>query len=62
MAKMGKLEADDSGQMLDRETADTLAAIDEGRKDARTVRVVQAPEVRKRLSDWAKPFSAPKER
>lgn len=61
MAKMSRLEADNSGEVLDRETAATLAAIDEGRKDALSGRVVSGQEVRKNLSDWATPSSTRKQ-
>jgi predicted transcriptional regulator len=52
MAKATKLELEESSPMVDEEDAETLAAIDEGIRDAEAGQTVPAKEVRKLLRQW----------
>jgi hypothetical protein len=52
MPKAKKFELDSSAPILDEEDEETLAAIDEGIRDAKAGRTVPAEEVRKRLPKW----------
>jgi len=52
MAKAKKFELESPVPILDEEDEDTLAAIDEGVRDAKAGRTVPAEEVRKRLPKW----------
>ena len=52
MAKAKKFELESPGPMLDEEDEETLAAIDEGIRDAEAGRTVTAEEVRQRLHKW----------
>jgi predicted transcriptional regulator len=52
MAKAKKFVLDNPLPVVDEEDQKTLAAIDEGIRDARAGRTVPAEEVRKRLSKW----------
>ena len=62
MAKTKKFELDSPARLRDDEDAQTLAAIDEGTRDAKTGRIVPAEEVRKRLPKWITASSTRKER
>jgi hypothetical protein len=52
MAKVKKFELEDPVPILDDEDAETLAAIDEGIRDAEAGRTVPSEEVRKLLPKW----------
>ena len=52
MAKAKKVEFENPAPALDDEDEETLAAIDEGVRDAEAGRTVSAEEVRKRLPQW----------
>ncbi len=52
MAKAKKFELESPAPILDEEDEETLAAIDEGIRDAEAGRTVPAEEVRKRLPKW----------
>ena len=52
MAKAKKSELESHGPILDDEDEETLAAIDEGIRDAEAGRTVPAEEVRQRLPKW----------
>ena len=52
MAKMKKFELEDPVPVLDDEDEETLAAIDEGVRDAEAGRTVPSEEVRKLLPKW----------
>jgi hypothetical protein len=52
MAKAKKFELESPPPILDEEDEETLAAIDEGIRDAKAGRTVPAEEVRKRLPKW----------
>ena len=52
MAKVKKFELEDPGRILDDEDAETLAAIDQGVRDAEAGRTVPGEEVRKLLPQW----------
>jgi predicted transcriptional regulator len=52
MAKAKKFELESSAPILGGEDEETLAAIDEGIRDAKAGRTVPAEEVRKRLPKW----------
>ena len=52
MAKAKKFELETPAPILDEETEETLAAIDEGIRDAKAGRTVPTEEVRKRLPTW----------
>jgi predicted transcriptional regulator len=62
MAKAKKLELESAAPILDEEDEETLAAIDEGIRDAKAGRTVPAEEVRKRLPKWITASSTRKER
>jgi predicted transcriptional regulator len=52
MAKTKRFELENPAPILDEEDEETLAAIDEGVRDAETGRTVPAEDVRKRLPKW----------
>ena len=52
MAKAKKFELESPVPIPDEEDEDTIAAIDEGIRDAKAGRTVPAEEVRKRLPKW----------
>ncbi len=52
MAKAKKFELESPAPISDEEDEETLAAIDEGLRDAKAGRTVPAEEVRKRLPKW----------
>jgi predicted transcriptional regulator len=52
MAKANKLDLEDNLPVLEHEDQETLAAIDEGIRDANAGRTVPAGEVRKLLPTW----------
>jgi predicted transcriptional regulator len=52
MAKTKKLDLEDSAPMVEGEDEETLAAIDEGIRDADAGRVVPAQKVREMLPQW----------
>lgn len=52
MGKAKKFELESPAPILDEEDEETLAAIDEGIRDAKAGRTVPAEEVRKRLPKW----------
>ena len=52
MAKVKKFELESPAPILEEEDEETLAAIDEGIRDAKADRTVPAEEVRKRLPKW----------
>jgi hypothetical protein len=52
MAKVKKFELEIPAPILDEEDEETLAAIDEGIRDAKAGRTVPGEEVRKRLRKW----------
>ncbi len=52
MAKAKKLDLDTPALILDDEDEETLAAIDEGIRDAKAGRVVPAEKVRELLPKW----------
>jgi len=52
MAKSKKFDLEDPAPILDGEDAETLAAIDEGIRDAEAGRVVPAEKVRELLPTW----------
>jgi predicted transcriptional regulator len=52
MAKAKKFELESSAPILEEEDEETLAAIDEGIRDAKAGRTVPAEEVRKHLPKW----------
>jgi predicted transcriptional regulator len=52
MEKTNKFERGSLGPMIGEEDEETLAAIDEGIRDAKAGRTVPAEEVRKRLDKW----------
>jgi predicted transcriptional regulator len=62
MAKVNKFELEDPVPVLDDEDAETLAAIDEGIRDAEAGRTVPREEVRKLLPKWISASSTRKER
>jgi hypothetical protein len=53
-----KFELESPAPILDEEDGETLAAIDEGIRDAKARRTVPAEEVRKRLTKWIAASSA----
>jgi predicted transcriptional regulator len=61
MAKVKKFELEDPVPVLDDEDEETLAAIDEGVRDAETGRTVPSEEVRKLLPKWISASSTRKE-
>lgn len=62
MAKAKKFELESPAPLRDDEDEQTLAAIDEGTRDAKAGRIVPAEEVRKRLPKWITDSSTRKER
>ena len=62
MAKAGKIDFDDPAPILDEEHEETLAAIDEGIRDAEAGHTVPIEEVRKLLPNWITASSSRKER
>jgi hypothetical protein len=62
MAKAKKFELESPAPILDEEDEETIAAIDEGIRDAKAGRTVPAEEVRKRLPKWITASSTRKER
>jgi predicted transcriptional regulator len=52
MAKTKKFELESPAPILGEEDEETLAAIDEGIRDAKAGRIVPSEEVRKRLPKW----------
>ena len=52
MAKAKKFELESPAPILDEEDEETLAAIDEGIRDAKAGRSAPADETRKRLPKW----------
>ena len=56
------MELEDSGSVLDQEDDETLAAIDEGIRDADAGRTVPLDEVRKLLPQWITESSSLKKR
>jgi len=62
MAKASRIDFDDSASILDEEDEETLAAIDEGIRDAEAGRTVPIEEVRKLLPKWITASSSRKVR
>jgi predicted transcriptional regulator len=62
MAKVKKFELEDPVPILHDEDTETLAAIDEGIRDAEVGRTVPSEEVRKLLPQWISASSTRKER
>ena len=62
MAKAKKLELEDSAAIINDEDEKTLAAIDQGIRDAEAGRTVAAEKVRQQLPKWTTPSSTRKER
>jgi len=62
MAKVKKFELEDPVPVLEDENEETLAAIDEGIRDAEAGRTVPAEEVRKLLPKWISASNTRKER
>jgi len=62
MAELTKFNLDTPTPALDDEDEETLAAIDEGIRDAEASRTVSIDEVRKLLPQWITASSSPKER
>ena len=62
MAKAKKFDLDNPAPVVDDEDEKTLAAIDEGIRDADAGRTVSTKEVRKRLPQWTTTSSSRKER
>ena len=62
MAEMKIRDLNDPGPVLDKEDEETLAAIDEGIRDADAGRTVTMEEVRKFLPQWITSSSSRKER
>jgi predicted transcriptional regulator len=62
MAKAKKFELESPSPILDEEDEETLAAIDEGARDAKAGRIVPAEEARQRLPKWITDSSTPKKR
>ena len=56
MAKVKKFELESPAPILGEENKETLAAIDEGIRDAKDGRTVPSEEVRKRLPKWISGF------
>ncbi|MGA6981416.1 MAG: hypothetical protein WBZ11_07700 [Candidatus Sulfotelmatobacter sp.] len=61
MAKQNRSELENSTPVPDDEDQETLAAIDEGIRDANAGRIVPAEEVRKQLPTWTTNSSTRKE-
>jgi predicted transcriptional regulator len=62
MEKLNKLETQTADCDLEEESAETLAAIDEGVKDVLDGRTVSGSEVRKHLPQWTTGSGTRKER
>ena len=62
MAKVNKFELEEPVPVIDDEDEETLAAIDEGIRDADAGRTVPSEEVRKLLPQWISASSTRKER
>jgi predicted transcriptional regulator len=62
MAESKKLDLDNPAPILDEEDEDTLAAIDEGIRDAEAGRTIPIEEVRNRLPQWITESSSRKKR
>jgi len=62
MAEAKKLYLEDPAPILDEEDEETLAAIDEGIRDADEGRTVPIEEVRKQMREWITASSSQKER
>jgi predicted transcriptional regulator len=62
MAKAKKFELESPVPTVDEEDEETLAAIDEGIRDAKASRTVPAEEVRQRLPKWITNSSTRKKR
>ena len=62
MAQASKTDFDDPAPILDEEDEETLAAIDDGIRDAQAGRTVPIEEVRKLLPQWITASSSRKER
>jgi predicted transcriptional regulator len=62
MAKAGRIDFDDATSIDEEEDEETLAAIDEGIRDAEAGRTVPIEEVRKLLPKWITASSSRKER
>jgi predicted transcriptional regulator len=62
MAKAKKFELESPAPILDEEDEETLAAIDEGIRDAKVGRTISAQGVRKRLPKWIAASSSRKRR
>ena len=62
MAESKKLFLEDPAPILDEEDEETLAAIEEGIRDADEGRTVPIQEVRKQMREWITASSSPKER
>jgi predicted transcriptional regulator len=62
MAKAKKFELESPAPIVNEEDEETLAAIDEGTRDAKAGRTVPAEEVRKRLPKWITASATHKER
>ena len=62
MAKAKKFDLEDPAPILDDEDEETLAAIDEGIRDAEAVRVVPAEKARELLPKWTTVSSTRKRR
>ena len=61
MAEAGRIDFDDPAPIAEEEDEETLAAIDEGIRDAEAGRAVPIEEVRKLLPQWIAASSSPKE-
>jgi predicted transcriptional regulator len=62
MANASRIDFDDPTPIDEEEDEETLAAIDEGIRDAEAGRAVPIEEVRRLLPKWITAFSSPKER
>ncbi len=62
MAESKKLFLEDPAPILDEEDEETLAAIEEGIRDADEGRTVPIQEVRKQMREWITASSSQKER
>ena len=62
MAESKKLDLDNPAPILDEEDEDTLAAIDEGIRDAEAGRTIPIEKVRNRLPQWITESSSRKKR
>ena len=61
MAKVDKIDFDNPASIDEEEDEETLAAIDQGIRDAEAGRTVPIAEVRKLLPKWITASSSPKE-